>query len=87
MTFCGSCEDQKNEKAESVVVAAVKAEQVPDDASYWHVVVNGNEQELVNLYYKADNGKWRNVAIAVGIKVDGFDMTQITEFIPASALK
>lgn len=73
-------------KPKSVVVTDAKAEQVTDDASYWHVLVNGKEQDLVNLYYKTEDGKWRNVAIASGVKVDGFDMKEITEFIPAAAL-
>ena len=86
--YCGSCEDQTGETAETIVVKDVKAEQVPDEASYWHVLVNGKEEELANIYYKTDDGKWRNVAVAVGVTVEGFDLKKdVTEFIPAEALK
>ena len=86
--FCGACADQKDEKATTATVKEVKAEQVPDEAKYWHVLVNGEEQELASVYYKTDDGRWRNVAVAVGIKVEVLDISKdVTEFIPDAALK
>lgn len=81
--FCGPCDDTV---ATTQAVKEVKAAAVPD-TEFWNVTVNGEEKDLAYIYYKTDDGKWRNIAIAIGIKVDGFDMKDLPEFIPASALK
>ncbi len=81
--FCGPCDDKV---ATTDIVKEVKAAAVPD-TEYWDVKVNGEEKDLAYIYYKTDDGKWRNIAIAIGVTVDGFDMKDLPEFIPAAVLK
>ncbi len=75
-------------KSDTEKIKEVKAEPVPDDASYWHVLVNGEDKDLAYIYYKTGDGHWRNVAIAEDIKVEGMDIkAEVAEFIPDSVVK
>jgi len=83
--YCGGCDDKS---VETKIVKDVKAEKVPGEDSYWHVLINDKEEDMAYVYSKTGDGRWRSVALAVGIKVEGVDMNkEVTEFIPNGDLK
>lgn len=64
--YCAPCDD-KGDKTEAVsTVDAVVA-----DASkgYWEVKVNGEGVDLAYVYFRTKNGKWKNLAKEIGVKV------------------
>ena len=82
--FCAPCGDAT---APSETVKDVKAAAVPD-TEYWNITVNGEEKDLAYIYYKTDDGRWRNVAVALDVKVEGMDIkAEVPEFIPDKILK
>lgn len=83
--FCAPCDDKT---ATSEAVKDVKAAPVKGEKDYWEVTVNGEAKDLAYIYYKTDDGRWRNVGIAVGVKVEGTNLKdEVPEFIPDAALK
>lgn len=83
--YCAPCDDKT---AETEAVKSVKAAPVKDDKKYWEVSVNGAAKDLAYIYYKTDDGRWRNVGIAVGVEVEGFVLKdEVPEFIPDDILR
>lgn len=83
--YCAPCEDKTaiTEAVKDVAAAPVKGE-----ANYWEVSVNGEAKDIADIYYKTEQGQWRNVAIAVGVTVEGMDIkNEVPEFIPNEVLK
>lgn len=82
--YCEPCGDTT---AKTEAVSEVSA--APDGTSkYWQVSVNGSGTDLAYIYYKTKGGRWRNVGIAVGVKVEGTNLKdEVPEYIPDSALK
>ncbi len=83
--YCAPCDDKSaaSESVKDVTDAPVKGEK-----DYWEVSVNGESKDLAYIYYKTDDGRWRNVGIAVGVKVEGTELKdEVPEFIPDAALK
>lgn len=64
--YCAPCDD-KGDKTEAVS----KIEAVVADASkgYWEVKVNGEGIDLAYVYFKTKDGKWKNLAKEIGVKV------------------
>lgn len=63
--FCAPC-DEKGDKTEDVAeVSAAPA----DYENYWEVKVNGEGVDLAYVYFKTKDGKWKNVAKELDIKV------------------
>ena len=72
--FCAPCDDKT---AVTEAVKDVKSAPVKGEKDYWEVSLN-----------KTDEGRWRNVGIAVGVKVEGVELKdEVPEFIPDAALK
>ena len=83
--FCQSCGDKT---ATTETVKDVKAAPVAGEKDYWEVSVNGESKDLAYIYYKTDDARWRNVAVAVGVSVDGVNIKdEVPEFIPDDVLK
>ncbi len=83
--FCAPCGDKT---ATTEAVKDVKAAPVKGEKDYWEVSVNGEAKDLAYIYYKTDDGRWRNVGIAVGVKVEGVELKdEVPEFIPDETLK
>lgn len=83
--YCQSCDDKT---AATEAVKDVKAAPVKGEAEYWEVIVNNESKDLAYIYYKTAEGRWRNVAIAVGVSVEGVNIKDETpEFIPDDVLK
>ena len=70
-SYCAPCNDTA---AKSIAVTSVTGADV-NFQGFWQVSVNGQGEDLAYLYF-LDNGKWRNVAIALGIPVE-----EVPEFI------
>ncbi len=83
-TYCAPCGDKT---APTEAITEVSA--APDGTSKnWQVSVNGSGTDLAYIYYKTKGGRWRNVGIAVGVKVEGVNLKdEVPEYIPDSALK
>ena len=83
--YCAPCGDKTGTTEE---VKDVKAAPVKGEKNYWEVAVNGDSKDLAYIYYKTKGGRWRNVGIAVGVKVEGINLKdEVPEYIPDSALK
>ncbi len=83
--FCAPCDDKT---APTETVKDVKAAPVKGETDYWEVSVNGESKDLAYIYYKTEDGKWRNVAVAVGFTIEGVDLKEeVPEFIPDDVLK
>jgi hypothetical protein len=52
---------------EIILVKSVEA--APAKGDLWEVKVNEEGVDLAYLYYQMDSGKWKNVAIEIGLKV------------------
>ena len=69
--FCQPCDDKT---ATTETVKDVSAAPVKGEKDYWEVTVSGEAKDLAYIYYKTDEGGWRNVGIAVGVKVEGVEL-------------
>jgi hypothetical protein len=63
--FCAPCEDKGDrvEDVASVEAAATGYQQ------FWEVIVNGKSIDLAYVYFRTDDGKWKNLAKEMNIKV------------------
>jgi hypothetical protein len=62
--YCAPCGTGVNE---TIMVRSVEA--APAKDNLWEVKVNEEGVDLAYLYYQMDNGRWKNVAIEIGLKV------------------
>jgi hypothetical protein len=63
--YCSPCDD-KGDKVEDVKkIEAVKV----DYQDFWEVQVNGAGIDLAYVYFQNKDGKWKNLAKDLGIKV------------------
>lgn len=70
-SYCAPCSDVV---AKSIAVTNVTSADA-NFQGFWEVSINGQGEDLAYLYF-LDKGKWRNVAIALGIPVE-----EVPEFI------
>jgi hypothetical protein len=64
--YCAPCDD-KGDKVEAV--ATIDAAVVDASKGYWEVKVNGEGIDLAYVYFKTKDGKWKNLAKEIGVKV------------------
>lgn len=64
--YCAPCDD-KGDKVEAV--DTIDATLVDASKGYWEVKVNGEGIDLAYVYFRTKNGKWKNLAKEMGIKV------------------
>jgi hypothetical protein len=62
--YCAPC---GTPPSETILVRSVEA--APAKGDLWEVKVNEEGVDLAYLYYQTDNGKWKNVALEIGLKV------------------
>lgn len=72
--YCAPCDD-KGDKTEAV--SKVEAVMVDAAKGYWEVRVNGEGIDLAYVYFKTKDGKWKNLAKEVGVKVN-----DVPKFLP-----
>ncbi len=65
--YCKPCDD-KGDRVEDI--STVEAVAVADSKPYWEVLVNGKGIDLAYVYYQENDGKWKNLAKKMKIKVD-----------------
>jgi hypothetical protein len=71
--YCAPCGTGINE-----VIQIKSVESVPaNDKDLWEVKVNEEGIDLAYTYFLTDSGKWKNLAIEMGIKV-----VDVPEFLP-----
>lgn len=63
--YCNPCDD-KSKKLEAIETVEAAATGTDD---YWEVQVNGTGVDLAYVYFKNKNGKWKNLAMEMDIKV------------------
>ncbi|MBE7517292.1 MAG: hypothetical protein HS105_11915 [Chloracidobacterium sp.] len=63
--YCAPCEDKGDRVEEITTVEAVDA----GYQGYWEVKVNGEGIDLAYVYYLDKDGRWKNLAKKLGIKV------------------
>ena len=63
--YCAPCND-KGDKVEAI--DTVDAAKVKDE-NYWEVRINGEGIDLAYVYFKTKDGKWKNLAKELDIKV------------------
>jgi hypothetical protein len=64
--YCAPCDD-KGDKTEAV--STVEAVVADASKGYWEVKVNGEGIDLAYIYFKTKDGKWKNLAKEIGVKV------------------
>ena len=74
VNYCKPCDDKSKtlEKIETVTAAATGTD------AYWEVKVNGKGIDLAYVYFKNKDGKWANLAMEMGIKVE--DVPKFIEY-------
>lgn len=70
--YCAPCDD-KGDRVEDI--SSVEAVEVKDSKPYWEVLVNGKGIDLAYVYYQDDDGKWKNLAKKMKVKVDDVPKT------------
>lgn len=70
--YCNPCSD-KGDRIEDITT--VEAVAVPDTDGYWEVLVNGKGIDLAYVYFRDKNGKWKNLAKQMKIKVSDVPKT------------
>ncbi len=63
--YCAPCDDKGDRVEEIAKVEAVKV----DYQHYWEVQVNGKGIDLAYVYFQAKDGKWKNLARELDVKV------------------
>lgn len=63
--FCAPCDDKGDRVEDITAVEAVDA----NYQSYWEVKVNGKGIDLAYVYFQNKDGKWKNLAKEIGVKV------------------
>ena len=63
--YCAPCDDKGDRVEDIVDVTAVKV----DYQNYWEVQVNGKGIDLAYVYFQTKNGKWKNLAKELHVKV------------------
>lgn len=64
--YCAPCDD-KGDKTEAV--STIDAVVVDAAKGYWEVKVNGEGIDLAYVYFRTKDGKWKNLAKEIGVKV------------------
>ncbi len=64
--YCEPCDD-KGDKTEAV--STIDAVVVDASKGYWEVKVNGEGVDLAYVYFRTKDGKWKNLAKEIGVKV------------------
>lgn len=64
--YCAPCDD-KGDRVEAV--NTIEAVVVDAAKGYWEVKVNGTGIDLAYVYFETDDGKWKNLAKEMSIKV------------------
>lgn len=64
--YCAPCDDKDDRVVD---VSEVSFEKVPNE-NYWNVIVNGKSIDLAYVYFKTKDGRWKNVAMHLSIKVE-----------------
>ena len=64
--YCAPCDDKGDRVEDVTKVEAVKV----DYKDFWEVQVNGKGIDLAYVYFQTKNGKWKNLAKEVDVKVD-----------------
>ena len=70
--YCNPCDD-KGDRVEDI--STVDAVAVEGSKPYWEVLVNGKGIDLAYVYYQEKDGKWKNLAKKMKIKVDNVPKT------------
>jgi len=70
--YCNPCDD-KGDRVEDI--STVEAVAVADSKPYWEVLVNGKGIDLAYVYYRDEDGEWKNLAKKMKIKVDNVPKT------------
>jgi len=66
--YCSPC-SEKGDRVEDI--GKVEAAAVKDNSEgWWEVKVNGEGIDLAYIYFRTKNGKWKNLAKELDIKVD-----------------
>jgi len=66
--YCSPCDD-KGDRVEDI--GNVEAATVKDSSEgWWEVKVNGEGIDLAYIYFRTKNGKWKNLAKELDIKVE-----------------
>ena len=69
--YCAPCDDKGDRVEDVTTVEAVKV----DYQHYWEVQVNGRGIDLAYVYFQTKDGKWKNLAKELDIKVKGVPKT------------
>ena len=64
--YCAPCDD-KGDRVEDI--NTIDATVVDEDKGYWEVKVNGVGIDLAYVYFETKDGKWKNLAKELDIKV------------------
>jgi len=64
--YCAPCDD-KGDKVEDIQTVDVAV--ADESKGYWEVKVNGVGIDLAYVYYETKDGKWKNLAKEIGVKV------------------
>ena len=63
--FCSPCDNDQPRTEDVKSVEAVKV----DYKDFWEVRVNGEGIDLAYVYFQTKDGKWKNLAKELGVKV------------------
>jgi hypothetical protein len=64
--YCAPCDD-KGDKIEDI--NTIDAAVADESKGFWEVKVNGEGIDLAYVYFQTKDGKWKNLAKEIGVKV------------------
>jgi hypothetical protein len=74
LNYCEPCDDKSKTLTKIETVEAASA----NYQDFWEVKVNGEGIDLAYVYFKNKDGKWKNLAMEMGVKVK--DVPKFVEY-------